>query len=160
MGEIATLGGSTRWRVVACVLLFGASAACGDDQDPKRARALWDRLEDEGYTAWSRAPGYDERVPSRNAHGTKVIIYVNPVVEADLDTQGLREWSEGALIVKDGFEGGSLRLVAAMEKVDGEWFWAEWDESGKTLYSGAPTLCTGCHAIGDDFVRGFFFPEE
>jgi hypothetical protein len=142
------------------VLTFAWAAGCGEDQDPSRARALWERLEHEDYASWARAPGYEEPVASRNAHGTEVIIYVNFVVEDDLATPGLREWSDGAIIVKDGFKNDTLRLVAAMEKVDGEWFWAEWNGSGKTLYSGEPTLCTGCHAIGDDFVRGFFFPED
>jgi hypothetical protein len=47
-----------------------------------------------------------------------------------------------------------------MEKTDGTWFWAEYDGDGDTLFSGAPEICTGCHAIGDDFVRAFFFPVE
>ncbi|MBX3246729.1 MAG: hypothetical protein KF901_06045 [Myxococcales bacterium] len=146
-----------RLVIICCAVAF--VTACGDDQDPERAAALWDRLVAERYTEWSRAPGYETPVPSRNAHGTEVILYLNDQAEEDLATPGLREWSDGALIVKDGFRRDRLWLIAAMEKRDGEWFWAEWKASGRTLYSGAPTLCTGCHAIGDDFVRGLFLPE-
>lgn len=138
-----------------------AAAGCGDDQDPARARAVWDRIHADGYRAWQRAPGYEGREPSRAAHGEAVEIFVNDVVAADLaSTTPIRQWSEGAVIVKDGYDGGDLVLVAVMEKSGGEWFWAEYDEDGDTLFSGAPDLCTGCHRIGDDFVRAFFFPTE
>lgn len=137
------------------------TTACGDDQEPERARRLWERIQAEGYRDWAPAPGYEERVPSRAAHGDAVAIYVNDVVEADLAmVPPVRAWSDGAIIVKDGFDGSDLSLVAVMEKTDGEWFWAEYDDDGCSLFSGAPDLCTGCHAIGDDFVRGFFFPVE
>ena len=146
-------------RMLVSVGLVVLAACGGEDQEPERARDLWERLEAAGYTSWARAPGYDERVRSRAAHGDEVVIYVNDVVAADLTATPPRsEWSEGAIVVKDGFEGGDLCLVAVMEKRDGEWFWAEYDENGDTLFSGQPEICVGCHAIGDDFVRGFFLP--
>lgn len=156
------------WGIVGAVprpmlplVLVTLAAGCGEDQSPERARELWDRIQDAGYRDWARAPGYEERVRSRAAHGDSVVIYVNDIVVEDLATSPPpSEWSEGSIIVKDGFDGGDLSLVAVMEKRGGEWFWAEYDDEGDTLFSGAPDLCTGCHAIGDDFVRGFFLPVE
>ena len=132
---------------------------CGEDQEPERARAFWDRIQTEDYRSWERAPGYPERSPSRAAHGDMVDIYVNEVVTQDLASPTrLDEWSDGAVIVKDGYEDGELCFVAAMSKEDGEWFWVEYDGEGDTLYSGQPNLCTGCHSLGDDSVRAFFLP--
>ena len=139
---------------------LAASPACGEDQEPERARALWERIQAEGYRSWDRAPGYESRQPSRAAHGDAVEIFVNDVVATDLAAPPVDAWSDGATIVKDGYDGGDLCLVAVMEKTDGTWFWAEYDGDGDTLFSGAPEICTGCHAIGDDFVRAFFFPVE
>lgn len=144
------------WLSALCLL---AAAGCGEDQEPERARALWDRVQAEGYRSWDRAPGYETRQPSRAAHGEDVEIFVNDVVAMDLVAMpAVRAWSDGATIVKDGYDGGDLCLVAVMEKSDGEWFFAEYDGEGDTLFSGTPEICTGCHAIGDDFVRAFFFP--
>jgi len=157
-------GASMRSAIVLCLVALLASA-CGDDQDPEGARMLWERIHAEGYRTWERAPGYRERQPSRGAHGDAVIIYVNDVVAETLAAdRRAYAWPVGSIIVKDGFSGPGVDLIAAMEKRpaesgdDGQWFWVEWNDSGDTLYSGAPTLCTGCHRIGDDWVRGFFLP--
>jgi hypothetical protein len=133
---------------------------CGEDQDPERARALWSTIQ--GYQEWDAAPGYEERVPSRAPHGDEVVIYVNDAVFDTLASVArVDTWPTGSIIVKDGFDDGDLFVVAVMEKGDdGAWFWAEYDDEGDTLYSGAPEICTGCHQIGDDFVRGFFLPSD
>ena len=146
-------------RALVFALAVLGGVACGEDQEPERARALWDRIQAESYRSWDRAPGYETRQPSRAAHGEDVEIFVNDVVAMDLGAMpAVREWSDGATIVKDGYDGDDLCLVAVMEKNDGEWFFAEYDGEGDTLFSGTPEICTGCHAIGDDFVRAFFFP--
>jgi hypothetical protein len=66
----------------------------------------------------------------------------------------------GSLIVKDGFSGGELDLIAAMDKRDDGWFWAEWtDTTGESAeFSGKPEVCTDCHSAGADFVRAFALP--
>lgn len=134
-------------------------AGCGDDQDPDGARELWDRIHDEGYQSWARAPGYATRQPSNAPHGDAVDIYVNPVIEAALTSgEKISSWPVGSLIVKDGFSGGDPELVAAMEKRDSGWFWAEWDPDGESSYSGNPDTCTDCHQSGSDMVRAFGFP--
>lgn len=146
-------------RTVPLLLLLALTAACGDDQDPEGAKELWQRIHDEGYRDWQRAPGYEERQPAGSPHSDAVDIYVNEVVRAALSAdEALTEWPEGALIVKDGYDGSTLEIVAAMEKRAGRWFWAEWDGHGDSIFSGSPPTCTDCHESGDDFVRAFDLP--
>ena len=139
-------------------------AACGDNQDPGGAAELWDRIHEEDYTSWGRAPGYESTRASSAPHSDQVDIYVNDVVAAALaagDT--LSEWPLDSLIVKDGFtDGGELAIVAAMEKRDAGWFWVEWTDTeaggDSAKYSGSPSICTDCHSAGSDFVRAFTLP--
>lgn len=147
-------------------LLLAASLTvligCGDDQQPKEAQLLWQRIQAEDYRSFERAPGYATRQPSDTAHSDAVDIYVNDVVANTLaNGAGISEWPLGSLIVKDGFaDSGELDLVAVMEKRESGWFWAEYDEfeTGEALFSGTPSTCTGCHGSGADFVRAFGFP--
>jgi hypothetical protein len=150
-------------RLPSAALLLSlalALPACGDDQDPDAARELWDRIHAEGYQSWARAPGYETRRASDAPHGDEVDIYINPVI-ADVLAAGqpITSWPLSSLIVKDGFSGGDPDLVAAMEKRDGGWFWAEWDADGESVYSGNPDTCTDCHGSGADMVRAFGFPQ-
>jgi hypothetical protein len=141
-------------------LALAVLAGCGDDQDPEGASDLWARIHDQGYQSWSRAPGYESRRPTDAPHGDEVDIYVNPVVAEALSAgEPLTSWPVGAIIAKDGFEGGEISIVAAMEKLEGGWFWAEWDADGESAYSGNPDICTGCHQSGADMVRAFGFPQ-
>ncbi len=140
------------------VVLALVVAGCGDDQDPGGASDLWTRLHDQGYQGWARAPGYEGRRPTNAPHGDEVEIFVNPVVvEALGASDPVSAWPVGAIIAKDGYEGGDLSVVAAMEKLEGGWFWAEWDADGESVYSGNPDICTGCHESGADMVRAFGF---
>jgi hypothetical protein len=141
----------------ACFVL--ALLACGDNQDPEGAARLWDDIHRVEYREWQRAPGYEQRRSSNAPHGGRVSIYVNDVVaEALAAGEPLDAWPEGSLIVKDGFDGSDLELIAAMEKSAEGWFWAEYDDEGDPDYSGKPELCTECHERGEDFVRAFDLP--
>jgi hypothetical protein len=145
-------------RLMTALLL--ALAACGDDQNPEEARALWDRIHEQNYRSWARAPGYESRRESNAPHGDDVDIYVNEVIAAALEKgEAITTWPIGSQIVKDGFDGSDLELVAAMEKGEDGWFWAEWDADGDSIYSGKPEVCTDCHAAGADGVRAFGFPQ-
>jgi hypothetical protein len=152
---------TTRWPACAAALLAALSAlGCGDNQDPAGAARLWREIHDMQYRQWERAPGYEQRRDSRAPHGGRVAIYVNDVVSDALTAgEAIEAWPTGSIIVKDGFDGSDLELVAAMEKRDAGWFWAEWDDEGDADYSGKPDLCTDCHASGDDSVRAFGLPE-
>jgi hypothetical protein len=134
--------------------------ACGDDQEPANARDLYQRIQGADYRSWRRPPGYETRQKTSAPHGDSVDIYVNDIVAAALDAgEPLEAWPEGSLIVKDGFEGDDLELVAAMEKRDGVWFWAEYFD-GDAKYSGQPGICLECHERGaNDFVRAFPMPR-
>jgi len=84
---------------------------------------------------------------------------VSDEIAAALGGGPLTAWPVRARIVKDAFEGDAVTTVAAMEKRADGWYWAEWSADGDAKYSGAPELCTGCHASGGDFVRAFALPE-
>ena len=136
-----------------------AGAACGDDQDPQGAADLWQEIHAQDYRSFAPAPGYAARRTSNAPHGDAVMIYVNDVVSRALTSGSpLNDWPVGSLIVKDGFDGDELELVAVMQKREAGWFWAEYDAKGDASYSGSPELCTGCHRSGDDYVRAFSFP--
>lgn len=148
------------WLALACLL-----AGCGDDdeknQDPAGASELLARIQAENYRGWQRAPGYEQRLPSAAPHGSEVDIFVNPTVADALAGAAIDAWPLGSVIAKDGWkaDGETLHIVAVMEKRDDGWFWAEYDGSGEPLYSGSPSVCTGCHASGADYVRAFGFPQ-
>jgi hypothetical protein len=140
---------------IACL----SAAACGDDQDPKGARELWNEVHALDYRRWERAPGYPVRRPTQAPHSEAVDIFVNDVVAQALRSeQMLCSWPVGALIVKDGWDGDDLELVAVMQKRRDGWYWAEYDGEGDATFSGSPSLCIDCHSRGHDFVRAFELP--
>lgn len=150
-------------RSSAAVSLFLVAAVssllgCRQNDDPSGASELLARVQEAGYQEWSRAPGYPGREASSAPHGDEVEIFVNDVVEEALGEDALGAWPEGAIIVKDGYSGGQLELIAIAEKRASGWFWAEYDGTGEVLYSGAPDVCVDCHASGDDYVRAFSLP--
>jgi len=149
-------------RVVArlsVLLLVAACVACGDNQDDSGARDLLSRIRADNYRSWDRAPGYESRRKSNAPHGEDVDIYVNDVVAEVLALgEHAGQWPEGAIIAKDGWDGGDLELIAVMEKRQDGWFWAEYDSDGDPDYSGKPDVCIDCHASGSDHVRAFNLP--
>jgi len=145
--------------IVAMTLLAAASIGCRQDDDPDGADELWTRIQDAKYRTWERAPGYETRKGSSARHGTSVEIFMNDVIAGALEGPKITAWPDGSLLVKDGFDDdGSPHIVAAMEKRGGAWFFVEWGSEGKSLYSGAPSICTDCHAVGADMVRAFDLP--
>jgi len=146
--------------VAALVTATALSVSCRSNGEPDDAAALLERVKAEGYTAWTRAPGFDKRKASDAPHGDQVDIYVNPVV-ADVLASGTKitAWPDGSIIVKDGWDDEGARvLTSILEKRGTEWFWAEYDEEDEPIYSGSPGLCRACHEEGADYVRAFPFP--
>jgi hypothetical protein len=154
------------WRL-ALLFVTVFAIGCGDNQeaaenqDEAGARSLLARVQAEGYRTWDRAPGYETRRPSRSAHSAFVDIYVNDRVAEVLALAEPRDsWPQGSIIVKDGFAGSELALIAVMEKRADGWYWAEYDSNGNADYSGQPEVCTGCHRSGSDYVRAFSLPTK
>ena len=147
--------------VVAALVATGL--ACGQDDDPEGARVLWDKVNaGPGFQSWQRAPGFATRKPSFTAHANAVEIFVSPEIGAVLGTKLVTEWPVGSIVVKEGFRGSSRRLVAIMEKRSDGWFWAEYDDSGATLFSGRPSVCVDCHDNRknySDWVYSFELPR-
>ncbi len=148
-------------RPTLVLILF--ASACGDNQEPAEADALWERIHAEDYRSFARAPGYETRQPSNTAHSDFVDIYVNDAVEEVLTAgEPAAAWPVGSLIVKDGFDsGGALALVAVLDKREDGWFFAEYNdtEAGTAKYSGQPDICLGCHDAGSDEVLAFSLPQ-
>lgn len=148
-----------RSALLGLVASIGFVACSGDDQTPAEAKALLAKIRAESYRNWARAPGYEKRRNSDAPHADEVDIYVNSVVSSALaGGKPLDTWPEGAIIVKDGWDGQELELIAVMEKRADGWFWAEYFD-GESKYSGRPELCTDCHASGSDMVRAFSLPK-
>lgn len=146
----------TRGATVVLALLL---AACGDNQDDAGARALLAKVRKQEYRSWDRAPGYETRRSTSAPHSDSVDIYVNDLVQEVLATgEPSTSWLEGSIIVKDGFSGSDLELIAIMEKRSDGWYWAEYDDDGDPDYSGHPEICIDCHRRGSDFVRAFALP--
>jgi hypothetical protein len=142
--------------VLACAAVF--TAACGDDQEPRRAARLLDEIRAQDYPSWQRAPGYEVRRPAASPHSDQVDIFVNDVMAQALAGPALTAWPDGSIVVKDGYSGSKRELIAVMQKEGGEWFWAEYF-GGEAKYSGSPEVCTSCHRNGSDFVRAFPLPQ-
>jgi len=144
----------------ALLLAAVTLAACGGgNQDPAGADAFWTSIHADDYRGWARAPGYETRQPTAAPHGDSVDIYVNDVVAAALAGGPITAWPEGSRIVKDAYDGDAVTAVAAIEKRQGGWYWAEWSADGEAKFSGAPSVCTDCHGSGSDFVRAFTLPK-
>jgi hypothetical protein len=142
------------------VLLLGSLllGACGEDVDEEGARLLWEKIHAQGYAEWQRAPGYDEAQPTIRAHGQTALVYLNDVMAEAVAGPSIDAWPEGALLVKDSFDGDTLKLVAAMEKQSTGWYFAEWTPSGDVKYAGEPEVCLNCHAAGGDKVLAVALP--
>lgn len=146
---------------VPCLTALALSACGGEDenQDAAGARELLARVSAENYREWPRAPGWEARKPSSAPHGAEVDIYVNDRVAAVLAAgEPLEAWPEGSTIVKDGWQGAQLKLIAIVDKRSDGWYWAEYDAGGEPMYSGRPNTCTSCHSSGSDGVRAFSLP--
>src|SRR5690606_14195265 len=99
-----------------------ALTGCGDDQMPEDGRALYDRSMAERYQSFRRAPGYESPQPSNAPHSDDTQVFVNGVVADALDAgEPITSWPVGSLIVKDGYSGGELDIIAAIDKRADGW---------------------------------------
>ena len=146
---------SAAWLLVLTLL----SAACGSDVDEAGGRALWQRLHDEDYRSWRRAPGWETPKATIRPHGELSEIFLNPTLDAARLSPSLDRWPEGSIIVKDSQSAGKPSILAALEKTQGSWYYAEWDADGDVRYAGVPDVCTHCHDAGQDQVFSLGLPQ-
>ena len=146
-------------RIIGTGMVCVSIAACGDNQDDAGARELLTRVRNEHYRDWDRAPGYATRRPSTGPHSNEVDIFVNAEVAQALAVgDHLAAWPVGSTIVKDGWDGSDLQIIAILDKRSDGWYWAEFSGDGDPSYSGHPDTCISCHARGSDSVRAFSLP--
>jgi hypothetical protein len=146
-----------RLRLLTLCVLSGFG--CGDNQDDAGAQGLLAKVRAERYTSWDRAPGHEQRRSTDAPHSNAVDIYVNDrVAEVLALGEPTLAWPEQSIIVKEGYDGSDLELIAVMEKRADGWFWAEYDDDGDPDYSGRPDICIDCHRSGSDYVRAFRLP--
>lgn len=155
-----------RWHaprgLLSALIASALVVACGDDEvvDADGGRELLTRVQAEDYRAWSRAPGWESRLPSiGGGHGGQLDIYVNDAVALLLASgQPVSELPVGSTIVKDVWRGATLHAIAIMDKRQDGWYWAEFDGAGAVSAAGRPRGCLDCHQRGRDYVRAFALP--
>lgn len=157
---------SRRAAVIAAAGALVAVVGCAEPLVPVgEDETLLEQAGD--YTQWVRPNNRDGRAPTAAPHGAFADIFINDVVEADLAMtmlpEGLPEWSEGAMVVIEGWDAmadGELVQVAIMHKRHGQWEWEQYDGgSSVPRFSGRPDVCRGCHGAGEDFTRSLRLPD-
>lgn len=149
-----------RPRLLLAVLPLATFLGCGDNQDDAGARRLLAEVREQEYRSWERAPGWEQRKPSSAPHGSQVDIYIDDTLHEALVTgEPLTEWPVGSLVVKDGWDGSDLELIAILQKREDGWYYAEYDDDGDPDYSGRPDVCVGCHGADSDAIRAFALPR-
>jgi hypothetical protein len=148
------------WLVAAALPALGCGSEDDKNQDPETAKALLAEIQGE-YRSWARAPGYEQRMPTSAPHGEQVDIYVNPTLASAIAGAAIDAWPESSIVAKDGWsaDGQTLEVIAVMQKRADGWFFAEFDGAGSPMYSGQPSVCTGCHSQGADQILAFGFPQ-
>jgi choline dehydrogenase-like flavoprotein len=141
--------------VVLALLAASLLGGCSGNAEEAQAKDLYSRLKEDDFHAWDRAPGWETAKKTVRPHGSTAEIFLNPTLAAALAEQGLDAWPFGAIAVKES-DGG--KILAAMEKTEDGWFYAEYDRSGTVKYSGKPDVCTNCHDEGDDHLFSVALP--
>lgn len=132
----------------------GGATGDVDEPPPQGDAALRPWLEAGSYLGWAAESGVHV---SAGPHGMGVRTFVNDVLLASLDA-GSPEHEVGAAVVKELYDANGLSGWAVMRKLepgqagDG-WYWYE--TVGDAIYADdtGVALCTGCHAMGTDYVR-------
>lgn len=155
------------------VLLFLGSgilllAACQHEPDGAAVDGqLFREATADGFTYYVGTPGITAP-DGASAHGPFRVRF-NAIAQAALDSTGKlppgSSFPEGAMIVKDIYEGSDLVLYAIMKKdptsplAGSGWLWAELGTDGAVDFSAGKMGdgCIGCHSEGlqRDLVRVF-----
>lgn len=132
--------------ILLALLTLGISR--GDDQlawqDVATATEVWKELA--GFRQWPLVPGTSALMPGQAPHGRYISVHLNPIAVRAIEENRL-QMLEGAIIAKENF--GSTRVlhrITAMKKLEGAWFWAEYDPDGTVQVAGRLKGCEACHA--------------
>ena len=143
--------------LLACTTKSTDTAEGTPTVDPY-SQELWEEID--GFQGWGQYAGWDGVVQSDAVHGDYVSIWINEAALSAL-TNG-ETIPDGGILVKESFmdsEGATLKDITVMKKVDGynpeggNWYWGQYLGDGTVETAGSPTMCTGCHASGADYVR-------
>ncbi len=136
----------------------GDTASNFGSLDDQEAVALWEDIQ--SFESWSQYEGWEGIVASESVHGDFVQIWLNDLaLEALVNNQTV---PDGGILVKQTFndaDGTDLKDITVMKKIEGynleagDWFWGQYLEDGTVQTSGSPSMCTGCHASGNDYIR-------
>ena len=116
--------------------------------------------EENNYKNWKLWPGTGELAPGKGPHGDLITIYVSDNALSAIEGKA-GVMPENSTVVKEGHDSnGELKEVVVMHKVAGfdpkhnDWYWAEYDASGKVLAEGKELSCYNCHtrAASNDYL--------
>lgn len=132
----------------------GNTTGDADEPPPQGDAALRPWLANGSYLGWAAESGVHT---SAGPHGMGVRTFVNDVLFASLSA-GNADHPVGAAVVKELYDGDAVGGWAVMRKLeqgqggDG-WYWYE--VVGDAIYADdtGVALCTGCHGMGNDYVR-------
>jgi hypothetical protein len=133
-----------------------ALAACGSDDDKAADSGLTDPNAElnaeldgliDGYESWPQVEA--GIVPSAAVHGEYVQNWLNDTAKTVVDAQAGEPMPDGSVLVKQGYDdelGDSEKNLTVMWKTDGEWFWAQYSNTGDLSKSGFELEgCVECH---------------
>jgi hypothetical protein len=122
---------------------------------PTDAESLLPWLVAEPYLDW---PSESAIHGSTGPHFGNVRTWVHPSLEASLEA-GEPSHPAGVAAVKELYGAGQERrgwavsVKRADDSAGGDgWYWYEWYDGGIVASGDGISLCTGCHAGGDDYV--------
>ncbi len=125
-----------------------------DQLPPLPGDALLPWLQDNRYAGWAAESGVH---PSAGPHGGGVRTFVNDALFDSL-AAGDATHPEGAAVVKELYDGGTLDGWAVMLKVTpgtggASWYWYEIIGASVVADDTDVGLCVGCHSSATDHVR-------
>jgi hypothetical protein len=142
--------------ILVVLLVTAAFVSAGmPEPDPD---ALWTYItKKDPYTQWGYWPDHQGMQPGRGPHGPLHKVFVN---DRGLSSSG-PPVQYGSIQVQESYsKARELKAITVMYKSHGynpyagDWFWAKYTPTGRSVRSGTPATCVGCHATRarNDFV--------
>jgi len=149
--------------LAAFMMLGFVSLTTADDMPGPDGDALWKYISKVSpYTKWSFWPDHQGMQDGEAPHAPRHKVFVNKQA-LESTTPPLKY---GAIQVKENYSPAEeLKAITVMYKIkdynkeEGDWFWAKYSPTGKTLKAGKIQGCIDCHAEQEDndsvFVHEF-----